>query len=196
MGGESVHADHTAKVIKDELDEQAIHLCLTANDRITIAVQIYATDPKDAPAAMAKNFDLDSFAEFLGTVFSFTSWLTVAKNWHGSKVSSALLGAAYKIARRSGSRFHFCACPPSRVQMYQRLGYRQFTENFVDDYEGYQMPLVLLTEDENHLRVVKSPLLNLAHETENPPETARWFERQFPEYARNVGLPAMSEDEF
>ena len=80
--------------------------------------------------------------------------------------------------------------------MYQRLGYRQFTENFVDEDKGYKMPLVLLTEDENYLRSVKSPLLNLARESDNPPETAHWFERQFPDYARSVGLPAMSEDEF
>ena len=112
------------------------------------------------------------------------------------KIASALLGAAYKIARRSGSRFDFCACAPSRVQMYQRLGYRQFMENFVDEDESYKMPLVLLTEDENHLRTVKSPFLNLSRELENPPETARWFERQFPDYARSVGLPAMGEEEF
>ena len=69
-------------------------------------------------------------------------------------------------------------------------------ENFVDEDESYKMPLVLLTEDENHLRTVKSPFLNLSRELENPPETARWFERQFPDYARSVGLPAMGEEEF
>ena len=196
MGGESVHAESTAKVIKDQLDEHAIQLYLTADERIAIAVAVYATDRKGVPETMAKNFDIDSFAEYTGTVFSFTSWLTVAKKWHGSKVASALLGAAYKIARRSGSRFDFCACAPSRVQLYQRLGYRQFMENFVDDDEGYRMPLVLLTEDENHLRAVKSPFLNLAREFDNPPDTAHWFERQFPEYARSVGLPAMGEEEF
>ena len=196
MGGESVHAESTSKTIKDDLDEHAIQLYLTADDRIAIAVQVYATDRKGVPETMAKHFDLDSFEEFTGTVFSFTSWLTVAKDWHGSKIASALLGAAYKVARRSGSRFDFCACAPSRVQMYQRLGYRQFMENFVDEDEGYKMPLVLLTEDENHLRAVKSPFLNLSRELENPPETSRWFERRFPDYARNVGLPAMGEEEF
>ncbi len=69
-------------------------------------------------------------------------------------------------------------------------------ENFVDEDEGYKMPLVLLTEDENHLRAVKSPFLNLARELDNSPETAYWFERQFPDYARSVGLPAMGEEEF
>ena len=195
MGGESVHADSTAKTVKDEIDDHAIQLYLTADDRIAIAVQVYATDRKGVPDKVAKNFNLDAFDEFDGGVFSFTSWLTVAKDWHGSKIASALLGAAYKIARRSGSRFDFCACAPSRVQIYQRLGYRQFTENFVDDDEGYKMPLVLLTEDESHLRAVKSPFLNLSRDLENPPETAHWFERQFPEYARSVGLPAMGEEE-
>ena len=196
MGGESVHAEHGAKLLKDGLDENAIQLYLTADDRIAIAVQVYAADRKGVPDAMPKNFNLDAFDEFEGTVFSFTSWLTVAKDWRGSKIASALLGAAYKIARRSGSRFDFCACAPSRVQMYQRLGYRQYTENFVDEDEGYRMPLVLLTEDENHLRSVKSPFLNLARDLKNPPDTANWFERQFPDYARSVGLPAMSDDEF
>ena len=196
MGGESVHAEHSTKLLKDELDEHAIQLYLTADDQIAIAVQVYASDRKGVPEAMAKNFNLDEFEEFTGNVFSFTSWLTVAKDWQRSKIASALLGAAYKVARRSGSRFDFCACAPSRVQMYQRLGYRQYTENFVDDDEGYLMPLVLLTEDETHLRAVKSPLLNLARELNNGPETANWFERQFPDHARSVGLPVMSEDEF
>ena len=117
MGGESVHAEPGTKLIKDALDEHAIQLYLTADDRIAIAVQVYASDRKGVPEAMAKNFGLDAFDEFAGTVFSFTSWLTVAKDWHGSKVTSALLGAAYKIARRSGSpstsapaRPHACRC--------------------------------------------------------------------------------------
>ena len=84
MGGESVQAESTSKTIKDDLDEHAIQLYLTADDRIAIAVQVYATDRKGVPETMAKHFDLDSFEEFTGTVFSFTSWLTVAKDWHGS----------------------------------------------------------------------------------------------------------------
>ena len=87
MGGESVHAQSTSKTIKDDLDEHAIQLYLTADDRIAIAVQVYATDRKGVPETLAKNFDLDSFEEFTGTVFSFTSWLTVAKDWQGSKLA-------------------------------------------------------------------------------------------------------------
>ncbi len=53
MGGESVHADSTTKTVKDELDEHAIQLYLTADDRIAIAVQVYATDRKGVSETMA-----------------------------------------------------------------------------------------------------------------------------------------------
>ncbi len=112
MGGESAYADSTARTIKDPLDEHAIQLYLTADDRIAIAVQVYASDRKGVPETAAKNFSIDTFEEFTGQVFSFTSWLTVGKDWHGSKVASALLGAAYKIARRSGSASTFAPARP------------------------------------------------------------------------------------
>ncbi len=61
MGTESVHAESVSKTVKDDLDDSAIQLYLTADERIAIAVQVYPTDRKGVPDAFAKNFDLDSF---------------------------------------------------------------------------------------------------------------------------------------
>ena len=106
-----------------------------------------------------------------------------------------LLGAAYKGARKQGSKFDFCACPPTLVEIYECLGYRRYIDNFVDD-DGYQVPLVLIMEDLGRLQSSRSPFAKLALDYKNGSDALLWFERKFPEYAGPAGQARMDEDEF
>lgn len=104
-----------------------------------------------------------------------------------------LLGAAYKLARERGARFDFCHCPPSLVPLYERLGYRQYVDNFVDDSDGFRVPMVLILEDVGHLNAVGSPFFTLACKFENNRDTTIWFASEFSDA---IGHATMYEDAF
>ena len=107
-----------------------------------------------------------------------------------------LLAAAFKLARRRDCRFDFAHCAPSLVQLYERLGYRRYSDNFMDHDGAYQVPMVLLLEDYGHLGIIRSPFARLASEHKQSNETAVWFARTFPVAAARPSEQGMSEDRF
>jgi hypothetical protein len=120
----------------------------------------------------------------------------VSDDQNPGQVTAVLLGAAYKVARNMGSLFDFTSCPPPLVPLYERLGYRRYTDNFVDDDDVYQVPLVLLTDDLAHLRFVGSPFCKLALEFTNTAEGCQWFERTFPGSVHSAAEGALDEEDF
>ena len=197
-GDEFPNADHTAKTISEPLDKLAYHVyaATSVGGEIAASLRLNTGTADPAMAAMVDMSGFAAFKEFGIAALSLSGQLFVAPKWQNSMAASLAMGAVYKLARKSGSKFDFSHCAPSLIPLYQRLGYRRFRDNFMDDDLGYQVPLVLVTEDYAYLNQVKSPLVNIAREMTNPPETGAWFARNFPEYARAMAEAAMEDDEF
>ena len=195
MDGDSVFADHDAEIVTDEHDNGALHLFITEESEVVAAVRINPAG-QEIPKALAANLKTDAFKEFSPTALSVTTSMMVAERRRESNVAQVLLGAAYKIARKSGSRFDFCICPPALVRLYERLGYRRYADNFVDEDDGYCVPLVLLTEDLDRLKAMRSPFAKFADEFSNSAETSRWFDNAFADYATPASELNMDEEEF
>ena len=60
------------------------------------------------------------------------------------------------------------------------LGYRRFSANFVDPMDGLKTPLVLVTEDIDHLKAVGSPFALVAEEFENSSTDTEWLLAKYP----------------
>ena len=86
----------------------------------------------------------------------------VSPQWRNSPVLFHLLLAVFRHGLEQGVRFNFCDCAPGLVNLYERLGYRRYTENFVDPEFGLSIPLVLLVEDVEYLKSVHSPFWRTA----------------------------------
>lgn len=196
MGGDSVHADHDAKTVSDPLDDQAIHLYLTADDQVIASIRINSGRNTQFPEDVAANYQLGKFSEFDKGDLTLTTRFTVAKKWRQSQIIKVLLGAAYKTQRHVGGRFDFASCPPALVPLYEQMGYRRYGENFENADREYQVPLVLLMEDVGHLRETASPFHKIAQEYENSGITAQWFERAFPEALKQGADRGMDEERF
>lgn len=198
LGEDVPYADPRAKMVQEPLDKAATHIYVAeAKGRELVAtVRLNSGRADRGLSEMTKLDGFGPFREFGADALSLSGQLVIAPKWANSKAASLALCAIYKLARQQGSRFDFTQCSPALVPLYQRLGYRRFRENFMDDALGYQVPLVLVTEDYQHLARVKSPLLKMAGGMHNPSEAGNWFARTYPDYALAPVEAAMADDEF
>lgn len=125
-----------------------------------------------------------------------TSRLMVAKDWRGSSVSGLLVNAVYNAGREMGSRFDFCNCAPSLIEFYEQIGFRRFAPGFLDEDNGYRVPLVMVVRDLEHLKTVRSPLYRVVRHLEHEPETGDWFRATFPAYAATGHARSLGPEEF
>lgn len=195
-GGASVFADDKKMIITDDLDESAFQLCLVKRHAVAASVRINSVKNTKLSEKISARFQLGEFSKFQPEDLSLTSRLVVSDDDNPGQLTAVLLGAAYKVARNMGSRFDFTNCPPPLVPLYEHLGYRRYADNFVDEDDIYQVPLVLLTDDLIHLRYVGSPFSKLAVEFTNAAEVSQWFERTFPDSLHTATERALDEEDF
>ena len=196
LGMDTVFADHEKKFLRDPVDDAAFHLYLMAGGSVIAAVRINALGTTDFSEKDRKRFQFDAFSDFKLEEMTMTSRLVLAGGQRQSQVAAVLLGAAYKVARNQYSRFDFTSCTPALVKLYQHLGYRRYAPNFADDDDVYQVPMVMLTEDEAYLRTVKSPVARFCAEHVNTVETSQWFDRAFVDYASQGTELNMDDEKF
>jgi len=126
---------------------------------------------------------------------SFVSKAMVDPRYRGSQAFYLLNSLYYDAVRRQNVQFHFCGGAINMVAMYEQLGYRRYKSNFpVPDY-GYMVPMVLVTEDIDHLRQVRSPLWRNARKQENSPAASAWFAGQFPEASRYLNRQLIAKED-
>lgn len=196
MGKSPAGADHENKLFRDELDDSARLLYAEADGQLVGTVRFNYRGTRRFPAFWEQRYKIDRFAADFGDHITMTSRMMVAKAWRGSRVSAALVGAAYKAGRGMGSRFDFCNCAPGLIDFYEQIGFRRFVAGFVDEDNGYRVPLVLLVRDVEHLKRVRSPLYRVVRSLEHEPETGEWFRKTFPSYATAVYARPFRPDEF
>ena len=196
MGKNPAEADHQKKIIRDELDDDAHLLYAEDEGHIIGTVRLNYRTEKKFPAVWEQIYAIEKFAPSFGEHISMTSRMMVAKDYRGSSVPAALVGAVYSTGREMGSKFDFCNCAPSLLEFYEQIGFRRFTDGFMDEDNGYHVPLVMLARDTQHLRQVRSPLYRVARQFEHEPETGEWFQKTFPSYAGIANSRSRNTEEF
>ena len=196
MGKSPVEADHQKKIIRDELDNDAHLLYAEDEGQIVGTVRLNCRSKKKFPDVWEQRYDIEKFAPLFGDHISMTSRMMVAKDYRGSSVPAALVGAVYSAGRDMGSKFDFCNCAPSLLEFYEQIGFRRFTDGFMDEDNGYHVPLVMLVRDTQYLRQVRSPLYRVARNFEHEPETGAWFQKTFPSHAGIANSRSRNTEEF
>jgi hypothetical protein len=189
-------ADRKAELVRDELDDAAVHLFVTQAGETQAALRLLPGAAAVLPQALREAHLLERFACWGDAALSFSDELLVARAWRKSAIPAVLLGAAYKLLRRQGVRFDFCRCPPALIGLFQKLGYRRYAKNYVDPQAGLQTPMALVLDDLPHLVEMNSPFAPYALKRPNPDDAAQWFRREFPEAERYVGKRMRDEERF
>ncbi len=197
MGINSEFANHREKILKDPLDDSAVHLFQKTHYGVVASIRINLGKNAPIPDEMKQEYALKRFfTSYPIETLSFTSKLVIAPEWRGDHLLSYLLRAAYEFLRDQNIQFDFTRCVPSLLHLYEYLGYRRYKENFMDFDEGYSIPLVLVLEDLAHLRTVRSPFCDLCEKRENNPESAEWFNYEFPNYLGFVNKRIMELEDY
>ena len=180
MGLEPQGTYHKLHAVRDDFDVNAKLYFLTDNSNIIGSVRVLICDAPLLPRMLVDCYQLRSFEDYDPSQLSLSDQFIIAEGWREGEASSILLGAKYKQLRKLGVKFDFCNVTPSLVPAFEILGYRRFNPNFVDPMNGLKTPLVLVTEDFDHLNAVGSPFASLAEEYENSSVDTEWLLEKYP----------------
>ena len=180
------HADHLKKLLVDPIDAVADQICVADNTGAMIGSLRAVRGLQNATQSMWRNYSLEEFATYPPEKFSFTGRLFVLPERRGSAALMHLLRKVYQCGRVSGVTIDFIFCTPSLVALYQQLGYRRYRSAFEDPDLGFQIPMVLIANDEEHLKRVRSPFVQWMSEFENSDVEGNWLRRAYTQYANDV----------
>jgi hypothetical protein len=150
-------ADHGRRWIHDSLDESGRLYAARAGGELVATLRINRADESPLPDSIRKAYGIEHFRRFPAKALSFSSRLMVAPGLRGSAALHHLLSRAYADGLEAGVLFDFCHCAPALVELYEHLGYRAYTDNFLDPDVGYRVPMVLVLRDAAFLESIHSP---------------------------------------
>jgi hypothetical protein len=191
MGKLLTDADHRRRLIIDDLDDdRGLHFYARAGSQIVGAMRLHIGQAGDFPSYLIENMALDRFQKFAAnnpaSQLSYTSKTMVDPRYRRSQAFYLLSATLYDTLRRQDCPFNFTVGAPYMVALYEQLGHRRYKSNFCIPGYGYMAPMVILTEDVDHLRRVRSPLWRIARKLENSPASAEWFAGEFPGASRYI----------
>jgi hypothetical protein len=188
-------ADHTRKIVTDELDEHSTILFVRAGNEIVGTIRtLNAADY--VPASYRDWFEMSRFADIPLNEISFCSRLMVAATHRGGRASWLLISRIYEVNREAGVWLSMLHCAPSLVGLYEALGYRRIGNRIVETDVGQHLTMALVTDDLAHLTAMRSAFLPLATRYPNDPRHAAWFAEEFPEHLSPISARVVGMDEF
>ena len=197
MGKRPSYADHTRKVLHDELDDGA-HLVYAEVDGSVIAsVRLNILSESRVDQFLSDAYHLPLWRQsWPAESLSITSRLVLQRQWRGSAVVGQLLLALYAFARERDLHFNFLNCAPGLVELYEQMGYWRFGEGFVDPDVGYHVSMVLPLQDHEHLKEVRSFCVRHSRRLPSTDKGTQWFKQNFPEYAAHINHRLTTPENF
>ncbi len=180
LGWQYDQADTGSRMLRDPLDTHGTIYYAEDGGRMVATYCVHFAGGFELPEKWRKHYALDHFVDYPESCFSFSSRLVVLPEFRGSTVVPRMLMKAYEEGWRRGTRFNFCFCRPRLIDLYERLGFIRYKDNIMETSQGYMVPMLLLNEDAEHLKAVRSPFLKICQSQRPSDETARWFDKRFP----------------
>ncbi|MBK8095180.1 MAG: cyclic nucleotide-binding domain-containing protein [Verrucomicrobiaceae bacterium] len=196
LGWKYDKADQSAKTLRDDMDDSAVIYYAEDKGKVVATYCVHFGQGLVIPDKWRTHYDLDRFAEFPQECLSFSSRLIVTAEYRSTMVVPKMLVTAYMESWRRGTRFNFCFCRPRLIDLYERLGFIRYKENIFEPTQGYMSPMVLMSEDADHLWAVRSPFLRVCKSHRPDSRAARWFDQTFPEARHSTAKQTMTAEEF
>ena len=164
MGKPYPNADHAGKLLTDELDSIATLLYYEKDGEIHGTLRVnWGTDNLAFAAFDNPNFELTRFDRFDLKAFSFNSRFIISPKFRNSRVGLDLAKRSYQLGLERRVLFNFINCKTNLVKYFERFGFRQYKDVFLDEIIGEQAPMIFLLEDQEYLRQIRSPVLERTH---------------------------------
>lgn len=189
--------DHNNKLLYDELDDWGVLLYAKAGEEIIGTLRINIGLLTDFSSFWVQALSLNRFAQFKNNQkFAYTSKFMVSESYRNSTVSYLLSSKSYELSYNQQVQFSFGVCTFHLLRLYEQFGFRRFGRNFVDDGYGLLAPYVLLVDDVEHLRAVRSPFFRQARKrTHLNNQAAKWFDVEFTETSNILNSQLVSQED-
>lgn len=183
MGRPQSYADHDKELIQEPYDETGRLYLAETSDGLIIGT-MRCNLRKDGPLEAEELYNLDLFTPFYPDQISMTTKLMVKKEFRNTSAAAMLAVHGYIDFRESGIKLDFIDANPHLVRLYQQMGYRLYKENINHKDYGNVIPMVFLLDDIEYMMEINSPFRRYAKRYQNTDEAAKFFQENFPEYAR------------
>ncbi|SMD03339.1 cyclic nucleotide-binding domain-containing protein [Sporomusa malonica] len=176
------------KQIIDAMDDRSILIYVKAGSEIAATLRVTIASVEDYPADLVDTFQLHKFktvhADPSNSYFGLVTKIAAKPHYRSSPAFYLMLVESYRLLSAQKVTFCFGGCNPSVVPLYERLGFRRFTKNFTDPGYGLLVPLVMMIQDIEHMKAIKSPIYRLARKHPSDLSMVQRFSETFPEVAR------------
>jgi len=195
--GMTDQADHARKWLHDGYDEESIHYAIFNDGDIVGSLRCTGLDQVKNPKPLIEKFEMAPALDAFGaSAIITTSRFMVSRELRNAMAMLNLMNAAFRDTRRGNIRLNYGDCSPHLLPFYEQLGYRRYTNGFVDGAYGFKVPIMMLVGDRTFFRRVRSPLAALLKSEEDDAEARAWFVETYPDYVDLVSAAHMPDDLF
>lgn len=196
MGKPLEAADHINSLIYDTMDDWSVLVYAQTNGAIIGTLRLAIAEAAQFSASLQEIFSMERFKALCPpkAPLSLGTKLAVKSDYRGSQVLYSMLYKAYEVWREHDVQYTFGGCNPYLIPLYEQMGFRRFTGNFTDPGYGMLTPLVLVIEDINHFRIVRSPFYRMARRWTNDPMPSIKFLDAFPSVQSFINTQLISKE--
>lgn len=192
--------DYDNELLHDELDEWTFLLYAKIGSRIIGTARINIGTIADFPEKVVDILAMKTFQNFINDYdnhkFAYVTKLMVAPAHRSSSVLYLLIARCYELCYLNQVQFAFGGCNFHLLRLYEQIGFHRYGKNFV--YPGYGLlaPIVLVVNDIQHLRIVRSPLFRIARKRKAITISAvEWFHTKFTKHSPVINSQLVDENE-
>lgn len=191
--------DNVNKLLYDEFDEWGILLFVKLGSELIATARINIGTIDDFPQEEATFLSLDMFQDYpierQNHQFAFVTKIMVAPAHRSSQAFYLLIAKCYELCCDSQVQFMFGICNFHLIRLYEKMGTHRYGKNFFLPGYGLQSPLVLLINDAQHLRMVRSPLFRIARKRGVVNMKAvEWFHNKFIQHSSILNSQSVTEE--
>lgn len=190
-------ADHARQWLQDGYDEESVHYAIFKDGNIVGSLRCTGLDDVSDPNPLIAKFEMEPALKAFGaSAIITTSRFMVSSELRNAMAMLNLMVAAFQDTRRGKIRLNFGDCSPHLLPFYEHLGYRRYTDGFVDSAYGYKLPIMMLVGDRQFFEQMRSPLASLLKPEDDDAEARAWFADTYVDYIDPVSAAFMPDDLF
>jgi hypothetical protein len=192
--------DNVNQLLYDELDKWGILLFAKIGSELIATARINIGTIDDFPQKEVAFLSLDTFqgydTEGKDHQFALTTKVMVAPARRSSQAFYLLIAKCYELCCSNKVQFMFGICNLHLIRLYEKMGTHRYYKNvFLPDY-GLLAPLVLLINDLQHLRMVRSPLFRIARKRGSVnTQAVEWFHTRFLKHSPIINSQMVTEED-
>jgi hypothetical protein len=188
------------ELLYDEMDEWSFLVCVKAGTEIVGTARVNIGLIEQFPPDLVKELSLDRFQKFYegkqDQKFALSTKVVVAPDYRNSQVLYFVIAKAYELYCEHRVQFSFGGCNMYLLRLYEEVGLRRFSRNFIDPGYGLITPIVWLVDDIEYMRKLHSPFYRHARKRKViDNHVVDWFFSEFPEASAVINSQLITEED-